>query len=128
MPKQAYYRKLFFYGAIWNWAAAGTFIIGYKMLFPIFGMPLPAYPVFFLLFLGLCFVFGLGYFWVSRDIDNNHGIVMMGIWGKLLVFAGLLWASVSGQIHVVLLGAGIVDLLFAVLYLEFLSTAKRYGA
>jgi hypothetical protein len=123
MPKQDYYQKLFFIGAIWNWVATTTLIFGYKILFPLFGMVLPVYPVFFLMFLGLCFVFGIGYFWVSQDLTKNHGIVKMGIIGKLLVFIGILWACVTGQVHVILLGAGIVDLVFAVLYIEFLKTA-----
>lgn len=113
MLKQDYYQKLFFIGAIWNWVATLTLIFGYKILFPLFGMTLPLYPVFFLMFLGLCFVFGLGYFWVSQDLIKNHDIVKMGILGKLLVFVGLLWASITGQIHFILLGSGIVDLVFA---------------
>lgn len=128
MPKQDYYRKLFFWGAIWNFMATVPFVLGYRMLFPLLGMASPRYPVFLLMFLGLCFVFGLGYYWVSLDIEQNHGIVMMGILGKTLVFVGLFWASVTGQVHVILLGPGLVDLIFALLYVEFLRTVKRYGA
>ncbi len=125
MPKQEYYQKLFFIGAIWNWVATTTLIFGYKILFPLFGMVLPVYPVFFLMFLGLCFVFGIGYFWVSQDLGKNHGIVKMGIIGKLLVFVGLLWAGITGQIHFILIGAGIVDLVFSILYIEFLRTYEN---
>jgi len=50
MPKQNYYQKMFFVGAVWNWVATLTFAFGYKILFPLFGMPLPVYPVFFLMF------------------------------------------------------------------------------
>ena len=125
MPKQDYYKKMFFVGAIWNWVATSTFIFGYKILFPLFGMSLPVYPVFFLMFLGLCFVFGIGYYWVSKDLTKNHGIVKMGIVGKLIVFVGLTWAGVSGQVHFILIGPGIVDLVFAILYIEFLMTSKK---
>jgi hypothetical protein len=96
MPKEGYYKKMFFIGAIWNWVATLTFAIGWKFLFPLFGMASPNYLVFYMLFLGLCFVYGIGYFWVSRDISSNHGIVRMGIIGKLLVFAGFLIAWVMG--------------------------------
>jgi len=125
MPKQDYYQKVFLIGAIWNWMAASTFVFGYKILFPLFGMPLPVYPVFFLMFLGICFVFGIGYYWVSQDLNKNHDIVKMGIIGKLIVFVGLLWASITGQIHFILAGAGFVDLVFAILYIEFLITCKK---
>jgi len=61
---------------------------------------------------------------VSQDLSKNYGIVKMGVLGKLLVFIGILWTSITGQVHIILLSAGIVDLVFAVLYIEFLKTAK----
>ena len=128
MPKQEYYRKLFFIGAVWNWVATLGFAFGYKIIFPLFGMQPPLYPVFFLMFLGLAFVFGIGYYWVHADLDKNQDIVKMGIIGKLLVFVGLFWAGISGQVHFIFIGAGIVDLVFAILYMEFLLTTKSYGA
>ncbi len=124
MPKEGYYKKMFFIGAIWNWVATLTFAIGWKFLFPLFGMASPNYLVFYMLFLGLCFVYGIGYFWVSRDISSNHGIVRMGIIGKLLVFAGFLIAWVMGEVPLIIVGSGIVDLIFAILFIEFL---KSYG-
>jgi hypothetical protein len=128
MPKQEYYRKLFFIGALWNWAATLTFAAGYPVLFPLFGMAMPTYPVFFLMFLGLAFVFGIGYYMVSRDLVRNRDIATLGVIGKLFVFVALLWAGISGQIHFIMIGAGIVDLIFAILYMEFLSTLKKHGA
>lgn len=128
MPKQDYYRKLFLIGAVWNFFATVPFMLGYKIIFPLFGMELPKYPVFLLMFLGLAFVYGLGYYWVSKDIEKNHGIVMMGIIGKLLVFVGLFWAGVTGQVHMILIGPGLMDLIFAILFIEFLKTVKQHGA
>ena len=124
MSKEGYYKKMFFIGAIWNWVATLTFAIGWKFLFPLFGMASPNYLVFYMLFLGLCFVYGIGYFWVSRDISSNHGIVRMGIIGKLLVFAGFLIAWVMGEVPLIIVGSGVVDLIFAILFIEFL---KSYG-
>ena len=127
MPKESYYGKMFLIGAIWNWVATLPLIFGYKMILPLYGMELPRYPVFLLLFSGLCFVFGIGYYWVSRDLGRNHDIVRLGIAGKLLVFVALSWASLTGQIHPLWISAGIVDLVFAVLFMQFLATVKRQG-
>lgn len=127
MLKQDYYKKMFFVGAIWNWAATLPFALGYKILFPLFGMKLPDYLVFFMMFLGLAFVYGLGYFWVSQDIHKNHGIVKMGIIGKLIVFVALSWAWMAGEVPVILVGPGIADLIFAILFIEFLNTYKKAG-
>lgn len=125
MPKESYYKKLFFIGAIWNWVATVSFAIGYKFLFPLFGMKLPQYPIFFLLFLGLAFVFGIGYYWVSKNIHQNHAVVKMGAIGKIIVFVGLAADAFAGNISIILAGSGIVDLIFAILFIEFLSTAKQ---
>ena len=120
MPREKYYRTVFFVGAIWNWLITISFAMGYKILFPVFGMSQPVYPVFFLLFLGICFVFGIGYYWVSKDIFKNHDIIRLGIIAKLYVFGMAVWAVWTGQTHFIFLGAGVVDLFFAALYVEFL--------
>ncbi len=126
MEKIAYYKNLFLIGATWNWLATLSFALGYKWIFALFSMNLPVFPVFFILFLGLAFVFGIGYYWVSRDINKNHDIVKMGIIGKVFVFVALLWAGISGQIAWPLAGAGVVDLLFALLFIEFLITSSKH--
>lgn len=125
MRTEGYYKKMFFISAIWNWVASLTFAIGWKFLFPLFGMALPNYLVFYMLFLGLCFVYGIGYFWVSRDISNNHGIVRMGIIGKLVVFAGFLIAWYMGELALIIVGAGVVDLIFVILFIDFLKTYTK---
>lgn len=128
MPRKSYYQKLFLIGALWNWVATVIFALGYGVIFPLFGLPLPIYPVFFLMFLGLAFVFGIGYYWVSKDIYKNHDIVRMGIIGKIIVFVALVWAWVDGQIPLILTGAGVADLVFAILYFEFLHFFRKSEA
>ncbi len=128
MPREEYYKKMFFIGAIWNWVATLTFAIGWKFLFPLFGMAFPNYLVFFMMFLGLAFVYGIGYFWVSRDISRNHDIVRMGIIGKLIVFVSMLLAWIGGEIPIIIVGSGVVDLIFAILFIEFLMTYGKKEA
>ncbi len=128
MERAAYFKTLFFIGALWNWVAVLTFAFGYRLLFPLFAMELPRYPVFLMLFLGLAFVFGFGYYWVSRDISKNHDIVRLGVIGKLVVFVGFFWAALTGQIAWLLVGAGIVDLIFAILFIEFLISYRKAAA
>ena len=99
--------------------------MGFEKSLIIFSVTLPNYLVFFMMFLGLVFVYGIGYFWVSRDINKNHDIVRMGIIGKLIVFVALLWAWVDGEVPVILVGAGIVDLIFTILFIKFLNTYKQ---
>lgn len=60
MPTREYYTRLFLVGAIWNWVAAATFMVGDPFIFPVLPMPPPTYPVFFPMFPALCFIFGNG--------------------------------------------------------------------
>ena len=113
-------QRLFFVGAIWNWVVTGSVALAYPILFPPLGMPPPQYPVFFLLFLGVCFVLGIGYYWVSKDLDGHLGIVRLGIIAKLMVCVGALYGFLDGQLHFLLASVGIGDLIFAVLFIRFL--------
>ena len=61
-------------------------------------MSLPVYPVFLIFTLFFACLFGLGYYWVSEDIDQNHGIVKMGIIGKLGTAVIIPWAYFINQI------------------------------
>ena len=120
--QRQYYTKLFFYGAIWNWIVSIPFLFGYKWILPLLGMSLPVYPVFLIFTLFFACLFGLGYYWVSEDIDQNHGIVKMGIIGKLGTAVIIPWAYFINQISPILLITAIGDLIFALLFIRFLQT------
>ncbi len=127
MKRMAYYKKLFFVGALWNWAAALLFLAAWRQIFNLLGMAELNYPIALHLFLALVIVFGIGYYWVSRDLGNNDNIVRLGIIGKTLVFIIILYHSIRGNVHWAMNTAGGVDLIFAILYLEFLSYKKKTG-
>lgn len=124
MQKQHYYRKLFLISAAWNLLLAGSalavqlwqFIAADTALFPGWQFPIG--------YLYFVFVFGVGYYLVARDLDNNHGIVQLGILGKVGVFAifmaDFIWGA--GDLTQTLIGG--VDLLFALLFIEFLYTRR----
>ncbi len=73
--KQRYYKFLFLIGAIWNIVIALGFLFATKQVFPIFGLQMPADSVWFQLFFSLVLAFGLGYYWVSRDLGRNQAVV-----------------------------------------------------
>lgn len=68
---------------------------------------------------------GIGYFMVGLNIDKNHGIVTIGAIAKILVFIFFLAYFSLGvvQIDNVLIGTG--DLIFAILFIEFLVNYKK---
>ncbi len=126
IPKEDYYKKLFLTGAIWNLATTLSFALGYKLMFHITGMAMPRYPSILMLFLALAFVFGIGYYWVYKDLHNNHDIVKLGIIAKIMVFWLFFKAGRSGEMSWLIAGAGVVDLIYAILYTEFLMTYKKH--
>jgi len=69
-PAKAY-RLMFFTGALWNWGAAILFFLAYKPIFAWLGMKELNYPLVMYAFLILVFVFGVGYYWVSKDISKK---------------------------------------------------------
>jgi hypothetical protein len=123
-----YYQKLFFIGALWNGAVSITFFFFSNPIFGLLGMASLNYAVIMQLLMSLVFAFGLGYWWVSRDLYNNNTVVLMAIFGKTMIFLVLFYyALMVRNISMVLLTPGIVDLAFAILFLEFLFNKKKLG-
>ena len=125
MERMAYYKKMFLAGALWNWAAVLVALIAWQKIFELMRMQELNCVAILHLALALVTVFGFGYYWVSRDLDNNDNIVRMGIMGKILVFLIILYHSVLGNISWITNLAGGVDLIFGILYLEFLLYKKK---
>ena len=86
MDRKTYYKWLFIIGALWNWGASVQFFFWYDPIFALLNMKAINYPGVMQLAMSLVFVFGIGYYWVSKDIFMNHDIVKLGIIGKTLVF------------------------------------------
>ncbi len=125
MERMKYYKNLFFVGAIWNWALTMPIFFFYKPIFSFMGMEEPVYPGNLQSSMALAFVFGLGYYWVSRDLENNDNIVKMGILGKTAVFVLLLYYVIIGNIHWLMIFSGVGDLIFAGFFAEFLLYKRK---
>lgn len=124
MQKERYYKNFFIVAAIWNWVATVPFFFAYGPIFAFLGMRMPIYPGSLQLFLSLAFVLGIGYYWVSRNLMNLE-IVKMGVLAKMCVFVLLLYYAVIGNIHTVLIVPGVVDLIFAILFIQYLLQVKK---
>jgi hypothetical protein len=117
MRDTGYYPKLFLVAAIYNWAATIPFFFAHKAIFGWLGMEPINYPVILRLFLALAFVFGIGYYWVSRDVRKNRDLIRTGILGKLFVFILFFIAWITGEIPFLLMLPGVGDLIFAILFI-----------
>lgn len=129
MDKHKYYRLLFLISAIWNW------FVGVSILFAslfmkefvaeLFGMVLPPSMVWFHVVTALIFVFGIGYYIVGRDLSKNHGVVLIGLLEKFLFFFILLIYVFVGDINIYVSFMTGVDLVFGILFVEFLLNYKN---
>lgn len=122
------YSRMFFFAALYNLSFA---IPG--LLFPEFSISLAFGPrviqsifinfyasSFYYMFWGSVLIFGIGYYFVSRDITKNRGIVWMGIIGKTPVFIYFCYSYFSGHSLLLSLLGGTGDLMFTILFLLFL--------
>jgi hypothetical protein len=122
------FRRIFLVGALWNLLGTGLLFVFWRQVFAFFRLETPNYLAFFQAWLALAFVFGIGYYYVFRDLYGNMHIVRLGIYGKT-AFAVIFICHVAfGNLHPVFLSGAIIDLVFVVLYGLFLAQARRRKA
>lgn len=88
------------------------------------GFPGPANTISLQLLGSFLLVFGLGYYWVSRDLTKNRDLVKLGAIGKPLVFLVFFGHAFAREIPMLLVVPSILDLLFGALFLEFLMPTR----
>jgi hypothetical protein len=129
MKNIEYYKILFLIGGIWNIGAAISCWIGSifipSLFFKMFGMPSPASLFPFHAMFWFIMTFGIGYIMVSRDISKNHGVILIGMLGKIIFFIDCLTTLLLKEANIMLLFTGIVDLVFAILFIDFLLKSKK---
>jgi len=69
-------------------------------------------------------VFGYGYYLVGRDVTRNEGIVVLGIVGKVLFFGLLAGNAIAGRVPFRVLLPASGDLVFVILFFEFLLNGR----
>lgn len=121
-----FYRLLFLAAAAWNVlsAAAVLFLLTSLKFRREMGYPGQVDTISLQLLATCLFVFGVGYYWVSRDLARNRDLVKLGVIGKPLVFLSFLGHALSKEIPASLVAPSVVDLLFGVLFLEFLVRTR----
>ena len=120
MAKRTYYRALFFIDAIKAWLLAiQALLMDNSALLNATGQ------MFYTSFMVCVMIVGLGYFIVGLNLDQNHGLVITSIVAQLSVFALFTYYYTIGVAIQLQLIAGIMDLVFACLMMEFLINYKK---
>lgn len=106
--------------AVINWVEAVIFLFADRLIRQILETEPLVNAEYSQLVYGLVFIIGIGYWWVSRDISQNHAIVKLGIYAQYSVFAILAYHTLIGSLHPFYLISGVLDLIFAILFSLFL--------
>lgn len=119
---------MFLSAAIWNWALAIVFIVLPRIdmnYFVAVGLEIPNTMLWFDAFMGMVFVFGIGFYIVSTDVSQNHGLILMACFEKTTVFLiPMMWFFLGqGSLWVVLVATG--DLIFGLLFIEDLLAIRK---
>ena len=110
--------RLFLIAALFNWLVGIALMTDASLLLGLFNVtPLPTEPLFMSLSGWLIICYGIGYFWASRDLAGNIGIIRLGIVGKLGVFSVVLISTLLGHISWQMNLLSGADLVFAVLFI-----------
>jgi len=115
----------FFIAAIFNWIVALVLVADVQGFFKVLSISqLPKEPLFVDLFSGCVAVFGVGYYWISRDIAGNLNILKLGIYGKSTVVAVAIGYCSTGMVDWPFMVPVFGDFIFT---LYFLYVYKRYS-
>jgi amino acid transporter len=118
-------RTLFVSAAAFNWLVGLALLFDARLLFGLFRVtPLPTEPLFVQLFAWLVIVFGVSYFWVSRDPQSNAPLIKLGMLGKASVVLVCLAAVVSGDVSWQMMILASADLVYALIFWRALRSLR----
>ena len=127
MDKNQYYKHMFLIAALWNWIIAVIMVL-LSIVLPSsardFGMEVPPTWFFYHLMWFFVFVIGILLFVISRDLEKYHGLMFIFVIEKVGVFLIGLAYYLIGDVNEGGLLIGVVDLIFGILFIEFLINFK----
>lgn len=90
--------KMFLVGAVFNWIVGATLFFMPNIFLSLFFVTPPVEQTLWIQqFGGLVFVFGIGYYWASRDFEVNQQIIRLAVIAKsAVVLVGLLNVLTGG--------------------------------
>lgn len=119
---------IFLTAAVWNMILGAAFFILPRIDIGYFiatGLVIPNTLLWFDSFVGLVFIFGIGFYLVSKDMMENHGIIKMSLFEKNWVFiVGVAWFFL-GQASFLVVAFVTVDFVLGLLFLEDLLAIRK---
>jgi len=125
MDKEKYYKVLFIIAGIYDVILGFGFCFFYKWLFQtILHRPIPQPPIYFQVCAAFIGLIGIGYFLVWKNLYRNVDLVIIGGGMKVIYILGAIWFSTYAIVPLALVLFGMLDVVFLILFVEFLRFAK----
>ena len=125
--KQQNARKMLLGGAVFNWVVSISLFFAPEILLGLLSVtPAPEQSIWVQQFAGLVFVFGIGYYWASRDFESNIQIIKMAVIGKTSVVLIALLNVISGDISWQFMLPVSGDLVFVALFIMALRSQPSW--
>ena len=132
LERTSYHKKMYTIAAIWNWILAIGFLILPRIDIGLFSLAGPMDPpntlLWFDSFFGFVFLFGIGYYFISKSTTENHGLIKIVIIEKFWVFIITLYYFLILEASVLAVGIVTGDLLFGILFIEDLIAIRKTNA
>lgn len=128
VDRSQYHKFMYTVAAIWNWVLAILFLTLPRIdiaYFSISGNSVPPTMLWFDCFMGLVFAFGIGFYLISLDMQENYGLILVAIFEKCWVFVVGFYYFIIAEASVWVLAVVTGDLLFGILFAENLLAVKQ---
>ena len=125
----SWFRTMFQVAAIYDMALGVAFFFFWKPILGSLGVPLPENTSYLHIATAYVFMQGLGYWFVSRNMERNIDIVKLGIIYKAIYVGLAIYYTVIGQLlHVVFAWFAVFDAIFLALFVWYLVKAAPVSA
>ena len=125
MDKEKYYKVFFIIAGLYDFILGFGFCFFYKWLFAnVLLRQLPDPPIYFQVCAAFIGMIGIGYFLVWKNLYRNVDLVKIGTGMKIIYILGAILFSTYAIVPLALVIFGILDVVFIVLFIEFLRYAK----
>ena len=128
MDRATYHKYMFTTAAIWNWVLAISFLVLPRIdinNFYLAGDTIPPTMIWFDSFMGMVFLFGIGFLFVSKSTEKNHDFIKIACMEKVWVFIIPFYYVLIGEAALLVLVFVTVDLIFGLLFMEDLRAITR---
>lgn len=122
---EQFYRRFFVTAALYDGILGGLFFVFYAPIYRGFNIPLPENLTYLQMISAFVFVQGLGYWYVSRELQRNVDLVKIGAIYKAVYILVSIAALVNGQLpHTIFAWFAAFDLLFLFGFVRFLMLSR----